>query len=124
MTADTYQPYPLLKNNLKISHNVLIIRSGGAREMRNEALIKLLFSVFVTATTIFVVTTVIVLGLEALTKPYILVPIISVLGSSSAYFEMLGTKKSSKSLRYIGRMFLVIGLATLILLIIKLLRVL
>jgi len=92
--------------------------------MRNEALIKLLFSVFVTATTIFVVTTVIVLGLEALTKPYILVPIISVLGSSSAYFEMLGTKKSSKSLRYIGRMFLVIGLATLILLIIKLLRVL
>jgi len=92
--------------------------------MHNETLIKLSFAGFITAVAIFIITAVIVLGLETLTKPYILAPIISVLGSSGAYFEMLGTKKSSKSLRYIGRMFMVIGLATLILLITKLLRVL
>ncbi|MET1100947.1 MAG: hypothetical protein ABWW69_00495 [Pyrodictiaceae archaeon] len=90
--------------------------------MHNETLIKLFSSAFIavaTAVAIFVITAVLVSGLEALSKPYILAPIGSVLGSGATYLEMLGCKKSSKSLRYIGRTLIAISLAILALLITK-----
>jgi len=94
------------------------------RIVHNEKLFRIALPTLVSVTLIYVLAMCIVLGLESLTRPYTLAAITSVLGSSSAYLEMLGSKKSSKSLRYIGRMLMIIGLATLILLITKLLRVL
>ncbi len=68
----------------------------------NDRALAMLFSGLITAVTIFVTAAVIALGLEALTKPYILGPVASTLSSTGAYLGTLGSKKSSKSLKYIG----------------------
>jgi len=87
-------------------------------------LAKLFFTGFTVAVIVFTTTAIIVLGLEALTKPYILAPIISVLGSTGAYLEVLGARRNLSNLRYAGRLLIVTGIIALALLIAKLLEVL
>jgi len=92
--------------------------------MQREVLVKFLFTGLIVAVIIFTVAAVIVLGLEALVKPYIVAPIISVLGSTGAYLEVLGTRKSSSNLRRVGRPLIATGIITLALLIAKILKIL
>ena len=90
---------------------------------RGEALIKLLFTGIIVAVTVFVVVAVTALGLEVLTKPYVLAPITSALGSSGAYLEVLSTKRNARVLRCIGRMIMTTGLVIFVVLIAKLLGI-
>jgi len=92
--------------------------------MQKEVLVKSFFTGLIVAVIIFTVAAVIVLGLEALVKPYIVTPMISVLGSTGVYLEVLGARKSSSNLRRVGRLLIATGIITLALLIAKILEML
>jgi len=92
--------------------------------MQKEVLVEFLFTGLIVAVIMFTVAAVIVLGLEALVKPYIVAPMISVLGSTGAYLEVLGARKSSGNLRLFGRLLIATGIITLALLIAKILEIL
>jgi len=92
--------------------------------MQREVLAKFLFTGLTVAVITFIVAAVIVLGLEALVKPYIVAPIISVLGSTGAYLEVLGTRRSSSNLKRVGRLLIATSIITLALLIAKTLEIL
>lgn len=87
-------------------------------------LVKLFIIVLVLGVAVFTFSAISALGLEALKKPYFLVPVVSVLGSTGAYLEVLGARKSLSNLRYAGRLLIVTGIIALALLIAKLLEVL
>jgi len=89
-----------------------------------EALVKWFFTGIAIAVILFVIVSVVNLGLEALRMPHILAPVVSVLGSTGAYLEVLGARKNLSNLRYAGRLLIVMGVIALALLIAKLLEVL
>ena len=91
--------------------------------MRSEALLALIIGAYIVCVTIFVAIVLIVSGLEMLTRPYVLVPIIGALSSSGAYLGMLGAKKGSRVLRSAGAMLMATSAALLVLLVARLMGV-
>ena len=91
--------------------------------MRSEALLALIIGAYIVCVTIFVAIVLIVSGLEMLTRPYVLVPIIGALSSSGAYLGMLGAEKGSRVLRSAGAMLMATSAALLVLLVARLMGV-
>lgn len=58
---------------------------------------------------VLIVTGLLVLGLEALKKPYFLSPIGIILNGDGAYLAVMGKRRNLRKLTYVGGIFVVIG---------------